>query len=186
MKYYMPEGDWPLHIEGYKGLMKSLGFIPGSREDADFLLLPGGADIGMRPERDVVETQDFNEFYESRKVVGICRGMQLGLHLLGGSLIEDIPVVETKHTTQSGHWKGDSSWHRCSSGFAVNSRHHQGFYLEGVPPGIEVLCTSADGIVEAVMNERLFGVQWHPENPEMEKTRADLWWRKTLYTFLNK
>ena len=186
MVYYMPVGDWPLYIESYKGLMKSLGFTEGNRQEADFLLLPGGADIGMRPERDRVEVSDFREFYEDRKVVGICRGMQLGLHLLGGDLIEDIHETVVKHTTQSGHWKGDSSWHKCTLGFSVNSRHHQGFYVSGIPENVEVICTASDGIVEAVLNESFFGVQWHPENHEMKGTRADVWWRKTLLTFLNK
>jgi hypothetical protein len=54
MKFYIPTRTWPLRIAPYHNLMSKCGFLEGSRETADILLLPGGSDIGNRPDRDLI------------------------------------------------------------------------------------------------------------------------------------
>lgn len=177
MTYYIPSGSWPLNDKPYELLMNKIGYKRAAlQRDADFLLLPGGIDIGINIIRDAAELADYTFFKESgRLVIGICRGLQFILSQEGGTLITHIPDVtnQLQHTTITGHWQGDSSWHTTRLGFSANSRHHQGF-LE-VPPGWNVLDSTSDGIVEAAACGNGFGVQWHPEHPEMNNTKAQDW-----------
>jgi gamma-glutamyl-gamma-aminobutyrate hydrolase PuuD len=176
MNYFMPSGDWPLYEEPYIRFMKNLGHKQTTSEDADFLLLPGGSDFGARPNRDETEIFNYHLFLqEERPVIGICRGMQLILKVNGGNLIPHIPdeMINLQHTTINGHWKGLSSWHMTKAGLFTNTRHHQG-YVE-IPESWELVDSTTDGIVEAVKRNNEFGVQWHPELPEMDGTAAQDW-----------
>jgi len=111
-----------------------------------------------------------------KPVLGICRGMQLMLYIHDNRLIEHIPAVNENmmHTTITGNWRGQSSWHLTQQGLVTNSRHHQGF--EHVEKPWEVIDRTHDGIVEAIHWKNQFGVQWHPEHIEMSGTPAQKWW----------
>lgn len=177
MKYYIPTGNWPLKIQPYHDLMKKAGFVYSLEKTADILLLPGGSDIGVRQNRDIVEFRDYQEWtMEKKPVLGICRGLQLMLHLNDGDLLEHIPdyTTERLHTTITGSYKGQSSWHNTKLGLLTNSRHHQGF--KSVPFSWEVVDCTNDGIVEAIRYKNQFAVQWHPEHEEMNGTNAQDWW----------
>ena len=184
MKYFMPTGTWPLKSQPYRDLMKRAGFVEGD-EKSEILLLPGGADIGMRPERDREEFAHWSNWVRKGKpIIGICRGMQVMLHLTGNELIEHLPDFSNsiQHTTINGSWLGQSSFHNTELGLLVNSRHHQGF--TNVNNLWEVLDRMNDGIIEAVINNKQFGVQWHPEHPEMIGTPAEEWWIETVKSIL--
>lgn len=175
--YYIPTGEWPLKIQPYHDLMKKAGFTESTAESADILLLPGGSDIGIRQNRDNVEFRHYEEWTMAKKpVLGICRGLQLMLHLNDGHLLEHIPNVTTEflHTTITGDWRGQSSWHNTELGLLTNSRHHQGFCE--APLYWDVLDKTTDGIIEAVSYRNQFAVQWHPEHEEMNGTAAQDWW----------
>ena len=178
--FYIPAGDWPLDYETYSSFFKRLGFQEKT-SDADFLVLPGGADLHVRVNRDKAET-DAYAFYVSQKkpVIAICRGMQLVCSLNNNELITHIPNIsqEIKHTTLSDHWMGQSAWHITSLGFSTNSRHHQGF--NQLNESWIVLDKTPDGIIEAAKRENIFGVQWHPERKEMQGTRAEEWYVEEL------
>ena len=105
MTYYIPIGDFPLLIKPYIDLMEKAGY---AREEdpalADFLLLTGGADIGMRPVRDEWEIYLYKRFRElGRPIIGICRGLQLMINLneSGNAFVNHIPdyAKEIIHTT---------------------------------------------------------------------------------------
>ena len=191
MTYYIPTGDFPLYIEPYLVLMEKAGYL--REEDpnvADILLLPGGADIGMRDGRDEYEIYLYKRFRELRKpIIGICRGLQLMIYLneRGNSLIEHIPdyTKEILHTTITGDWRGESAWHTTELGLFVNSRHHQGVYLGDVN-NYEVIDMTSDGIVEAIENKerKEFAVQWHPEHSEMVGTPALEWFICRLHKII--
>ena len=182
MTYYIPTGEFPLYIEPYLVLMEKAGYLREENPDiADFLLLPGGADIGMRDDRDEYEFYLYKKYRELRKpIIGICRGLQLMVYLneKGPALIEHIPdyTKEILHTTITGDWKGESAWHTTELGLFVNSRHHQGVFLGDVNK-YEVIDMTSDGIVEAIENKETkeFAVQWHPEHSEMIDTPAQEW-----------
>ena len=182
MTYYIPTGEFPLHLEPYIDLMNNAGYSrEEDPENADFLLLPGGADIGMRPVRDECEIYLYKRFRElGRSIIGICRGLQLMINLneSGNAFVDHIPdyTKEIIHTTISGDWKGQSSWHTTQNGLLVNSRHHQGVKEKEVTQ-YEVIDVTSDAIVEAIENKETkeFAVQWHPEHPEMNGTPAQEW-----------
>jgi gamma-glutamyl-gamma-aminobutyrate hydrolase PuuD len=184
MKYFMPRGEWPLRTQPYQDLMKRAGFTEGD-ENSEILLLPGGADLGMRPGRDHEEFAWFAKWTRDDKpVIGICRGMQLMLHLTGNdNLVEHLPDYSDliQHTTINGLWTGQSAFHNTELGLLVNSRHHQGFLNVD---NWSILDRTADGTIEAVINNKQFGVQWHPEHEEMIGTPAQDWWIETVKSIL--
>jgi gamma-glutamyl-gamma-aminobutyrate hydrolase PuuD len=182
-KYWIPTGDW--HIStGYAHahrLMQEFGLTEGCQEDYDVLVLPGGADIGARPNRDEFEFAALEKACkDGKKIFGICRGMQVMLHVTGVNIIDHIPDETTtiEHRTLTGDWKGQSGWHSTKQGLLVNSRHHQG--ARGNLGIWEIIDETEDGIVEAVKCECQYGVQWHPEHPEMIGTPALDWLRDQL------
>ncbi len=182
----MPTGNWPLNEDVYHRMMARIGHTLASHEEADFLLLPGGTDLDVIPERDHYEYTWYRMFkIAGLPILGICRGMQLMLHKNGAHLIPHIPDVlnEMTHTTETGHYIGVSSWHTTEAGLLTNSRHHQGF-LE-VPLGWEVLDKTHDGIIEAVKRGNEFAVQWHPELDEMIDTPAFHWFENELNKILS-
>lgn len=188
MKYYLPVGAWPLNTTYYTEFMNRLGYkLVESAQDADFLLLPGGTDIGLNESRDTSETDSYSQFANDNKpVIGICRGMQFILNANGSRIISHIPDVlnEISHTTVTGHWTGESSWHKTELGLYTNSRHHQGFLK--APDKWEVIDKTEDGIIEAVEYEKQFGVQWHPELTEMNGTPAQDWFIFKMEQILKK
>lgn len=128
--------------------------------------------------RDTLEGIVFREAVGFNKpVLGICRGLQFINVALGGTLYQDIP---TQHPSAVEHHqqppyhipshevavvKG-SPLHKCleTEKLSVNSCHHQA--LKALAPGLEVMATASDGIVEAVYMPKhrfLWAVQWHPE-----------------------
>jgi putative glutamine amidotransferase len=176
MKYYLQSGDWPFNEQPYHDMMKRLGYSQGELHTSDFLLLPGGADLGARPNRDTAEIVAYQYFrVDQLPVIGICRGMQLMLYLNGAQLIEHLPDIseDLLHMTVTDHWTGESSWHLTEAGIVTNSRHHQGFM--SIPQDWSVIDKTRDGIIEAVKRDNEFGVQWHPELPEMCGTSAFDW-----------
>lgn len=182
--FYIPTGDWPLNLKEYQSFFQYLGYIP-SDTDADFLVLPGGSDIGDRPNRDDSEKKSLENYVSQKKpVIGICRGMQLVLSEDGGKLIKHIPAEceQLIHTTINGYWTGQSTWHITNLGFSTNSRHHQGFWH--LPEDWCLVDATSDGIVEAASKNNLFLVQWHPEKQEMRKTAALEWYVENLKKFL--
>lgn len=107
----------------------------------------------------------------------------------GGTLFQDLPdqrpasQMHQQHT--AGMKRGDVG-HQVSlaSGanplreimgaetVEVNTFHHQA--IKDVAPGLEVLATAPDGVIEAVHDPSrafLLGVQWHPEG--MADARAE-------------
>ncbi len=114
---------------------------------------------------------------EDRPVLGICRGIQFMNAALGGTLYQDLPTQHPSdviHRQQPPydvpshvvHVVPDSPLHRYlgTDMLRVNSSHHQA--IKELAPGLEVMATSPDGLVEAVyMPGRSFiwAVQWHPE-----------------------
>jgi len=154
-----------------------MGWVVSSEESAQILVLPGGSDIGTFPDRDWIEATLYRDWTATGKpVIGICRGLQMMMHLTGAKIIKHIPDESEKimHTALTGHWTGRSSWHTTKLGLLTNSRHHQGFL--SAPSEWEVLDMTNDGIIEAIRQPRQLAVQWHPERDEMINTKALEWW----------
>lgn len=153
-------------------LLFSLGFLPipvcsalAGQPDylaqlqPDAMILSGGNDIGQAPARDSLETQllDYAKA-QQLPVLGVCRGMQMLNHYLGGSLVTVSGHVATRHSLQ-GDWAQQYGYQQ------VNSFHNQAITQATLAADLNVLVTSADGIIEAVECSHLpwLGIMWHPE-----------------------
>lgn len=158
----------------------------------DGFLLTGGHDVdpalyGQRPlpvcgtlcpqrdrmERIVLDTA----IAQDKPLLGICRGVQFINAALGGTLWQDLPTQRPSDTEHHQSPPYDAPVHSVSlipgsplhtllrrDSIAVNSYHHQA--VRDVAPGLSVMATAEDGLVEALCmpgKRFLWGVQWHPE-----------------------
>ena len=152
---------------------------------ADALLLSGGGDVDpsryaasagpevaeVDPVRDRLEIWSYLAARErGRRVLGICRGIQVMAVAAGGSLHQHLPDAG-----YDGHWILDREYEpvhavsadagtAASAALAgvtkVNSIHHQAV----LDPGeLRATAWSDDGLIEAVEADGALGVQWHPE-----------------------
>lgn len=167
----------------------------------DGLLLIGGADIASfrygedpHPEaeryhfrRDDAEWRLFEAaMAANKKVLAVCRGMHLVNVALGGTLWQHLP--DNQSTVVHGGGRPDKKipYHRIritggrmkeiyGEEAVVNSFHHQG--LREVANGLVVTARSHDGLPEAVENNRILGVQFHPEFEEINVNHMKLYER---------
>jgi putative glutamine amidotransferase len=143
----------------------------------DGLLLAGGPDYGVVPDRDAFEIALGLEAMERDvPLLGVCRGMQLMNVARGGTLIEHLPDVlgHEDHRLVPGAF-GDhdvrlehGSLAARAAGtvtHATKSHHHQG--VDVIGDGLEVTgWATVDELPEALEDPTLrfaLGVQWHPE-----------------------
>ncbi len=134
----------------------------------DGILLSGGNDVGESPERDHLETTLLDYSVANNiPVLGVCRGMQMFNHYLGGGLVNVNNHVATTHALE-GKWAKQRGYK------LVNSYHKQAIKPLTVAQSLEVLATTPDGIVEAVKHSTLpwLGIMWHPER-DSEVSRVD-------------
>ncbi|KFI49675.1 gamma-glutamyl-gamma-aminobutyrate hydrolase family protein [Bifidobacterium biavatii] len=138
-----------------------------------------GRNEALSPERDRMESLLLPAAMRLNKpILGICRGIQFINKYLGGTLWQDLP---TEHPSEVEHHMKppyDSFGHHVElvpgtplaelfagqREIAVNSYHHQA--VRELAPGLRVMATAPDGIVEALWrpdSRFLWAVQWHPE-----------------------
>ncbi|ADB52829.1 gamma-glutamyl-gamma-aminobutyrate hydrolase family protein [Conexibacter woesei] len=169
----------------------------------DGLLLIGGADIdpacyGQQSAERTEATYPLRDQFEialvraafdwDLPVLGICRGLQVLNVATGGSLHQHVTDAGfAEHRPVPGRL-GESTLHvvevepgaplaaDAERQLIVNSHHHQG--VDQVGEGGRVVARSVpDHLVEAVEWPQLryaLGVQWHPEELELDMTIADL------------
>lgn len=158
----------------------------------DGLLIPGGADVdpllyGEEPRRELGLTKRSNDVFEIRliraaraaklPILCVCRGEQVLNVAFGGTLYQDLPsqLPESFRHQQTPTDRCDAthsldlepgsllaSIYGCEQ-LRVNSFHHQA--VREPAPGFAVSARARDGVVEAIeiREERILGVQWHPE-----------------------
>ena len=161
----------------------------------DGLVVTGGQDVGpalygekdpeavalcgeLCRERDAMEALLVPAALErDLPLLGICRGLQALNVILGGTLWQDLPKQLPSEVEHHGKAPYENPVHvvdvpagtplaACvgAGELPVNSFHHQA--LRDVAPGLEVMATAADGVVEAVWRPAsrfCWAVQWHPE-----------------------
>ncbi len=143
----------------------------------DGLILAGGADLGVSPERDAFEIAlGLAALDRDLPLLGVCRGMQVMNVARGGTLIEHLPdlVGHEDHRAVPGAF-GDHDVRLAAGSLAARaagaerhatkSHHHQG--VDAIGDGLRVTGWAAqDDLPEALEDPaRRFalGVQWHPE-----------------------
>ena len=166
-------------------------------DKVDGILLSGGGDInplllgeepipglhGICPQRDEMELLLVREAYNRQiPILGICRGIQVLVAALGGTLYQDLntqyseaPLVKhdqdldrayASHSVkpETGSTLSSLFPELSEKGLPVNSFHHQAVRTPG--PLLRVAAKATDGVIEAVESNEfksIIGVQWHPE-----------------------
>lgn len=132
--------------------------------EPDGMLLSGGNDVGVIPERDCTEAHLLTCAAARRlPVLGICRGMQGMAAWAGGHLHSVTGHVRTRHRLQTakngGQWPDE-----------VNSYHN--FALADCPTGFVVAAWSENEVIEAIRHKNLpwEGWMWHPEREQVFNT----------------
>lgn len=158
----------------------------------DALILSGGHDInpltwneepniklgGILPKRDTFDLKLLKYALEMKKpILGICRGEQLINVGEGGTLYQDLSLIEGSYIKHNQEHLSNVPTHTAQikegtrlyeilgeKEVLVNSFHHLG--VKNVAPGYIVSATAKDGLVEAIEKkgeEFVIGIQWHPE-----------------------
>lgn len=166
-------------------------------DKVDGILLSGGGDInplllgeepipglhGICPQRDEMELLLVREAYNRQiPILGICRGIQMLVAALGGTLYQDLntqyseaPLVKhdqdldrayASHSVkpEAGSTLSSLFPELSEKGLPVNSFHHQAVRTPG--PLLRIAAKATDGVIEAVESNEfksIIGVQWHPE-----------------------
>ncbi len=166
-------------------------------DKVDGILLSGGGDInplllgeepvpglhGICPQRDEMELLLVREAYNRQlPILGICRGIQVLVAALGGTLYQDLntqyseaPLVkhdqdlDRTYASHTVRLEDGSTLSRLfpeakKKGLPVNSFHHQAVQTPG--PLLHITAKATDGVIEAVESNEfksIIGVQWHPE-----------------------
>ena len=166
-------------------------------DKVDGILLSGGGDInplllgeepvpglhGICPQRDEMELLLVREAYNRQiPILGICRGIQVLVAALGGTLYQDLntqyseaPLVkhdqdlDRAYASHSVRLEAESTLSSlfpevAEKTLSVNSFHHQAVRTPG--PLLRIAAKATDGVIEAVESNEfksIIGVQWHPE-----------------------
>ena len=166
------------------GFLRTVGVdwvaLPNHRETALRLsddleltgvVLTGGDDIGVFPERDDTEFALIERFRaRGMPILGVCRGFQVLHHFFGGRLIPVEPAlhVAARHTVR----------HADGSVRDVNSFHNFSPDYSGLPdeyPLREQAICQKDGTVEMSAGDGIVGIMWHPERePEPDLFDTEL------------
>jgi len=131
------------------------------------LVLSGGEDLGVSPERDETELSLLRHALGvGMPVLGVCRGLQLMQMHFGGALVvrTDRSHVATRHTVCFERDPRGSIEARTEPlSMRVNSFHANS--IRQLAPPLEVLAKDDEGAVEAAESvaHRLLGLMWHPE-----------------------
>lgn len=164
----------------------------------DALILPGGADLpasdfGQEPHpactydsalRDLSDRLLLKAFQAvGKRILGICRGCQVGNVYNGGTLYQHLPDAFDPILWHSGNMTGRHPVKVVpgtllaslvgSGEILVNSSHHQAAQQPGV--GLMIVAKAPDGVVEALEGNNMLLLQWHPERM-METMRAVFEW----------
>lgn len=140
----------------------------------DGLVLTGGDDIGLFPERDDTEAALLEWFKENeRPVIGVCRGFQMIHKWLGGRLA---PVSSAIHVARHHEINIEGQNKRT-----VNSYHNYtpDFTSQTALMKPFAFCLD-DGSVEAARGENMLGLMWHPEREPVPQPEDILLFKKHL------
>jgi putative glutamine amidotransferase len=177
--------SWTAEVKTIRGLVLSGGNAVDPRRYGQ---VNAGLCRTVIPLRDELEFEALQYCRErGLPVLGICRGMQVLNVAHGGSMLQDLTITTVEHEAA-----GEvSRFHSIEvfpgtqlaaiagshKGLCVNSRHHQGLKGEHLAPGLRISAVARDGIVEgleAIGEQFMIGIQFHPERPGEVPEMADI------------
>lgn len=157
-------------------------------EICDGFIFSGGIDISpsLYNQDPIEETGSYNTkldlfqknllektIFDSKPVFCICRGMQLLNIIKGGTLAQDISQKTKNEIHQQKSRRGDIChkviiekdnilYEAFGNEYYVNSYHHQ--CIDKLGEDLKVTSYTSKKIIESVeLNDKVWGVQWHPE-----------------------
>lgn len=104
------------------------------------------------------------EFYKTKKILGICLGHQLIAHHFGAKVVQDKNPYHGK-VSKINLLRDSLIFKGIPSGFDATRYHSLKVDMDSLPECIEPLAQTEDGILMAlqVKGYPVFGVQYHPE-----------------------
>lgn len=143
---------------------------------ADLVIFPGGCDVHPSrymeynkysfcdEERDSIEMDILSYCIKAnKKVLGVCRGLQLVYAYYGNHLIQDIKFELGKSHPSRHELDIINSPIKSAIRTTVNSLHHQGVRFETASTKDLFIGAVYDNIIEAAYNANTILVQYHPE-----------------------
>lgn len=138
------------------------------RQGVRGLLLTGGDDLGLTPDRDATETALLRwAEQEGLPVLGVCRGAQLLACQAGARLV---PLARERHVAARHDvvWQAADAVELPPAGGKgeVNSYHAWGLKAADLPAGLTplALCPEDDSVEAFALADRPWrGILWHPE-----------------------
>ncbi|SLM30915.1 putative Peptidase C26 [Desulfamplus magnetovallimortis] len=126
------------------------------------IILTGGDDWGIFPLRDETErTLCLWAIENNLPLLGVCRGMQVLNHVLGGKL----PSQEKGGISSQTHVGTYHNVYIANEYLAVNSFHTGILENKDISSDLSVWAIAEDNSIEAVrtQNRLAYGIMWHPE-----------------------
>lgn len=144
--------------------------------DLDCVILSGGDDLGITPERDLTERK-LIEICTQKKIpiFGVCRGMQLINDYFGGNLTTDSKSKHIGNFHPLTITNSEFSSILGSSTLSVNSYHKNLLNISNLGNDLLPFAkVDADDTIEGFFHKQypIVGVMWHPEreNKSHDKT----------------
>ena len=182
MKVLLATGDF---AEYFKVMYPDLDIVPtrpSKKMECDLLIFTGGEDVNpmeygenahptvhYNASRDRKEKNVYsyfrNNIVRAKKVLGVCRGIQILNVVQGGTLYQDLNSIGKGHRgSHEIKWE-DGTTDLLNKLTQVNSLHHQAVQYIPRGSGGTILATEPNtGVVESVLwKDNILGVQFHPE-----------------------
>lgn len=114
------------------------------------------------PDTAGISMQVINEFYKTKKILGICLGHQCIAQFFGGKVIKSPNPTHGK-TSQIFFKQKSKLFKDIPEGF--NATRYHSLIVENLPECLKATAQTKDNIIMALEHQKLpiYGVQFHPE-----------------------
>lgn len=114
------------------------------------------------PDTAGISMQVINEFYKTKKILGICLGHQCIAQFFGGKVIKSLNPTHGK-TSQIFFKQKSKLFKDIPEGF--NATRYHSLIVENLPECLKATAQTKDNIIMALEHQKLpiYGVQFHPE-----------------------
>ncbi|MDA3892338.1 MAG: gamma-glutamyl-gamma-aminobutyrate hydrolase family protein [Salinivirgaceae bacterium] len=178
--------DWSTYMTGAFPKSKFL-FIPNigkkavdfiKKWDINALIISGGDDIGVTPERDITEIALIKHTIDANlPIIAVCRGMQMIHTYFDGKLINGDKTFVEQHRAIP------HNINFANTTREVNSYHTNLINEDTLSKEFNILARcSLDKTIEAFEGKNILAMMWHPERD----INISDWNKKLIEDFINK